>query len=229
MVLLVIFGMTLLARLQVWTQPLWLILLFGPFLAVAVTHPSSFAAFTYFGGNSPSGSAFTLVGTGAGAGVTLSLIAQIGEQADYLRFMPGRTSWNAKGRRTAVLAAAPGGTLSPLVLNGDALAMCPGLLGDWDSVGKAFDGGAYLNRIGVSTRADRLEDLTAALARRQMFVTQWYGVGCSPTQSLPMRRYRMWRRWTPSYGPRSGPAGPVLTGMSPRCCISSRCKEPAQK
>src|SRR6201996_3913971 len=40
---LVIFGMTLLARLQVWTQPVWLILLFGPFIAVAVTNPHSFA------------------------------------------------------------------------------------------------------------------------------------------------------------------------------------------
>jgi purine-cytosine permease-like protein len=86
----VIFGMTLLAKLQVWTMPLWLILLFGPFIAVGITHPSAFAAFTHFGGNSVSGSAFTLVGTGAGAGVILSLIAQIGEQVDFLRFMPDK-------------------------------------------------------------------------------------------------------------------------------------------
>jgi SAM-dependent methyltransferase len=71
---------------------------------------------------------------------------------------------------------APGGIVSLLVRNGDALAMRPGLLGDWDSVGKAFDGDSYLNRIGVNARADRLEDLTAALARRQMPVSQWYGV-----------------------------------------------------
>jgi SAM-dependent methyltransferase len=71
---------------------------------------------------------------------------------------------------------APGGMVSLLVRNGDALAMRPGLLGDWNSVGKAFDGGSYLNRIGVDARADRLEDLTAALARRQMSVPQWYGV-----------------------------------------------------
>lgn len=70
----------------------------------------------------------------------------------------------------------PGGFLSLLVRNGDALAMRPGLLGDWDDVGKAFDGGSYLNRIGVQARADRLEDLTAALARRQLPVSQWYGV-----------------------------------------------------
>ena len=63
--------------------------------------------------------------------------------------------------------------MSLLVRNGDALAMRPGLLGDWDSVGKAFDGGSYLNRIGADARPDRLEDLTAALARRQMSVPQW--------------------------------------------------------
>jgi S-adenosylmethionine-dependent methyltransferase len=70
----------------------------------------------------------------------------------------------------------PGGTVSLLVRNGDALAMRPALLGDWDGVRKAFDGVAYRNRIGVDARADRLEDLTAALARRRMPVAQWYGV-----------------------------------------------------
>jgi len=72
--------------------------------------------------------------------------------------------------------AAPGGIVSLLVRNGDALAMRPGLLGDWDSVGRAFDGAAYVNRIGVAARADRLDDLTAALARRQLSVARWYGV-----------------------------------------------------
>jgi SAM-dependent methyltransferase len=71
---------------------------------------------------------------------------------------------------------APGGIVSLLVRNGDALAMRPGLLGDWDGAVKAFDGDGYLNRIGVKARADRLADLTAALARRQMPVAQWYGV-----------------------------------------------------
>ena len=70
----------------------------------------------------------------------------------------------------------PGGIVSLLVRNGDALAMRPGLLGDWDGAGKAFDGVAYLNRIGVDARADRLDELTTALVRRQMPVTKWYGV-----------------------------------------------------
>jgi S-adenosylmethionine-dependent methyltransferase len=71
---------------------------------------------------------------------------------------------------------APGGLVSLLVRNGDALAMRPGLLGDWDGVGQAFDGCGYRNRIGVDARADRLDDLRSALVRRQMPVSQWYGV-----------------------------------------------------
>ena len=70
----------------------------------------------------------------------------------------------------------PDGIVSLLVRNGDALAMRPGLLGDWDSAGRAFDGGSYRNRIGVDARADRLDDLTAALTRRHMTVIRWYGV-----------------------------------------------------
>ena len=71
---------------------------------------------------------------------------------------------------------APGGIVSLLVRNGDALALRPGLLGDWDAVGRAFDSNVYVNRIGVSARADRREDLTAALAARGMSLRRWYGV-----------------------------------------------------
>ncbi|MGW4212697.1 class I SAM-dependent methyltransferase [Lentzea sp. NPDC004789] len=71
---------------------------------------------------------------------------------------------------------APGGVLSLLVRNGDALAMRPGLLGDWDTTLKAFGTSSYDNRIGVTARADRLDDLTASLADRELTVRAWYGV-----------------------------------------------------
>jgi S-adenosylmethionine-dependent methyltransferase len=54
--------------------------------------------------------------------------------------------------------------------------MRPGLLCDLDGAGRALDGTAYRNRIGVDARADRLQDLTAAVARRRMPVSRWYGV-----------------------------------------------------
>jgi len=82
------------------------------------------------------------------------------------------------GPLLAAIAAVtvPGGLVSLLVRNGDALAMRPGLSGDWLAAEAAFDGDSYLNRIGVQARADRLSDLATALAAHQLAVQAWYGV-----------------------------------------------------
>ncbi|SOD73051.1 purine-cytosine permease-like protein [Jatrophihabitans sp. GAS493] len=104
---LVVFGMTAMSKLQVWTQPVWLILMFAPFVYIAFTEPSKYSDFTSFSGNNGS-SDFSGIGFGLGMGVALSLIAQIGEQVDYLRFMPQKTTANAKKWWTAVIAAGPG-------------------------------------------------------------------------------------------------------------------------
>lgn len=71
---------------------------------------------------------------------------------------------------------APGGLVSLLVRNGDALALRPGLLGDWAECAEAFGSARYRNRIGVTARADRLADLTGQLAGHGLEVTAWYGV-----------------------------------------------------
>ena len=71
---------------------------------------------------------------------------------------------------------APGGMASLLVRNGDALAMRPGLKGDWTACADAFQTVSYTNRIGITARADRLDDLTARLAGHGLDVTAWYGV-----------------------------------------------------
>jgi purine-cytosine permease-like protein len=105
---LVIFGMTALSKLQVWTQPIWLVLMFAPFVAIAFLDPGKYQQWTSFAGNSTTGSSISLLGVGLGAGVALSLIAQIGEQVDYLRFMPDKTPQNGKRWWAAVLAAGPG-------------------------------------------------------------------------------------------------------------------------
>lgn len=105
---LVVFGMTLLARLQAWTQPVWMILLVIPPVAVLAADPASFGRWLGFGGISPTGDGFGWLAFGSAAGIALSLIAQIGEQADYLRFMPDRTASNRTGWWIAVLLAGPG-------------------------------------------------------------------------------------------------------------------------
>ncbi|WP_031173073.1 class I SAM-dependent methyltransferase [Streptomyces durhamensis] len=71
---------------------------------------------------------------------------------------------------------APGGLLSLLVRNGDALAMRPGLAGDWAGALAAFDTTAYRNRLGLDVRADRLSALTATLAGIAAPLHAWYGV-----------------------------------------------------
>ncbi|MCL4313805.1 MAG: hypothetical protein M1131_06685 [Actinobacteria bacterium] len=105
---LVVYGMTLLSKLQAWTQPFWLILMAAPLIGVIVTHAKAFGSWTHFAGISPHGSSFDLIGFGLGAGVALSLIGQIGEQVDYLRFMPPKTRQNSKKWWAAVISAGPG-------------------------------------------------------------------------------------------------------------------------
>jgi SAM-dependent methyltransferase len=71
---------------------------------------------------------------------------------------------------------AQGGLLSLLVRNGDALAMRPGMSGDWAGALTAFDTTAYRNRLGLDVRADRLRTLTDTLAGIGAPLQAWYGV-----------------------------------------------------
>ncbi|MET7850925.1 methyltransferase domain-containing protein [Streptomyces avermitilis] len=71
---------------------------------------------------------------------------------------------------------APGGLLSLLVRNADALAMRPGLAGDWTSALTSFDTTAYTNRLGLDVRADRRDALTSTLAGIGAPLHAWYGV-----------------------------------------------------
>ncbi|MGC5342853.1 class I SAM-dependent methyltransferase [Streptomyces sp. DT24] len=71
---------------------------------------------------------------------------------------------------------APGGLLSLLVRNADALAMRSGNAGDWGAALAAFDTDSYTNRLGLPVRADRLGTLTATLAGIAAPLHAWYGV-----------------------------------------------------
>jgi purine-cytosine permease-like protein len=105
---LVVFGMTLLSKMQMWTQPLWLVGMFLPFIVIAIQDPAAYSHWTHYGGATGGQVAFSFVSLGAGAGIALSLIAQIGEQVDYLRFMPQKTKESSKRWWIAVIAAGPG-------------------------------------------------------------------------------------------------------------------------
>jgi purine-cytosine permease-like protein len=104
---LVIYGMKVLSTLQVWTTPLWLILMVAPFVYLVISHPDSVSAFFAYQGEQGNG-ATNLGSILLAAGVCLSLIAQIAEQIDYLRFMPPRTPENARSWWTWMILAGPG-------------------------------------------------------------------------------------------------------------------------
>ncbi|MGW3866587.1 purine-cytosine permease family protein, partial [Streptomyces sp. NPDC005047] len=104
---LVIYGMKALSRLQVWTTPVWLLLMVAPLVYLVATDPGTVDRFLAHAGTDGEGGVNT-ASVLLGAGVCLSLIAQIGEQIDYLRFMPPRIEANKRGWWTAVVMAGPG-------------------------------------------------------------------------------------------------------------------------
>lgn len=68
------------------------------------------------------------------------------------------------------------GAVSLLVRNGAALALRPGLLGQWAEVPAALDERAYTNRLGLRARAHLVEELDDALRPRGFTRTGWWGV-----------------------------------------------------
>jgi len=108
---LVTHGISAISRLQMWTQPLWLALLVLPFAWMGWRHPDAFEGITNQIGSRTGSSGFDLHGFGAALTVGVALITQMGEQADYLRFMPRMQAHNRRRWWAAVLAGGPGWVL----------------------------------------------------------------------------------------------------------------------
>ncbi|MEP6825787.1 MAG: hybrid sensor histidine kinase/response regulator, partial [Ramlibacter sp.] len=108
---LVTHGVSAISRLQVWTQPLWLVMLVVPFVYVMMRDPGAFAGVTHYVGEKSRTSGFDMHMFGAALTVGIALITQMGEQADYLRFMPERTRANRARWWFGVLAGGPGWVL----------------------------------------------------------------------------------------------------------------------
>jgi signal transduction histidine kinase/CheY-like chemotaxis protein len=106
---LVTHGITLISRFQLWTQPLWIVLHIIPFAAIAYANPHAFAEWTTFAGEhgDPTGHLDLLL-FGTAASVVFSLVAQIGEQVDFLRFLPRDRRTSKKAWWIALLGAGPG-------------------------------------------------------------------------------------------------------------------------
>jgi len=105
---LVTFGITAISRLQLWTQPIWLALLLLPYIAVALRETEAAITLETYFWIAGSGQGFNLLAFGAATTIAFSMVAQIGEQVDFLRFMPELTKENRVRWWLATLTAGPG-------------------------------------------------------------------------------------------------------------------------
>jgi S-adenosylmethionine-dependent methyltransferase len=72
--------------------------------------------------------------------------------------------------------AEPGGIVSLVAKNARTLATRPALEGKWAQALAAFDTDRQVNGLGLDTRPDTVEDLTALLAEFGVERVAWYGV-----------------------------------------------------
>ncbi len=109
-------GISRISQFQAWTQPLWLVLQIVPLVYIGLHESTAFIEWLEFGGTrTQSGQGFELLLFGAAAAVIFPLIAQNGEQADFLRFLPEATPQNRLHWWMAVIGAGPGWVLFGIV------------------------------------------------------------------------------------------------------------------
>lgn len=101
----VMLGITAISRFQRLTQPVWVVLTTLPLLAVLARCDGALGVWLRFPG-SAQGSA--IASFGAAASVVIALVAQVGEQVDYLRFLPRPAEGRAWRWWAALLASGPG-------------------------------------------------------------------------------------------------------------------------
>jgi signal transduction histidine kinase/CheY-like chemotaxis protein/purine-cytosine permease-like protein len=162
---LVTHGVTTISRLQVWTQPLWLLMLIVPLAYVLHEHPAVLSELWNYGGqgaDGPHAPGFNLMKFGAGMTVGIALITQMGEQADYLRFMPEPQAQHKVRWWAGVIIGGPGWVI-------------PGVL-------KMLSGAllAYL-AIGYSVPPDRAVDPTQMYLVAYNAVFSQYGLAVAAT------------------------------------------------
>ncbi|MCX4189450.1 ATP-binding protein [Methylophaga sp. OBS3] len=105
---LVTHGVTLISRIQMITQPVWLFLMILPFVVIFIKEPETVRGVINFAGASGYDSGFNIYMFGTAIAIGMALIPQVGEQVDFLRFMPEKTKENRLRWYLGVIAAGPG-------------------------------------------------------------------------------------------------------------------------
>lgn len=156
---LVTHGVTLISRIQMISQPVWLVLLVLPFVAIIAKKPELLSQLGHFAGQSPGNGQFNMLMFGAATAVGVALITQIGEQVDFLRFMPEKTAKNRVQWHLGVLIAGPG----------------------WILLGIAkMLGGALLAVLAINSGVS----LAQAVNPNQMYLAGFQQVFASPTAAV---------------------------------------------
>lgn len=78
--------------------------------------------------------------------------------------------------RDVIAGAAPGGIVSIVIKNREALAMRPALEGRWSDVARAIEADGDAGGLGVRSRAHSLGEVDATLRRHGWSVTEWWAV-----------------------------------------------------
>lgn len=105
---LVFYGITFISRFQLWTQPLWIALQLAPLIFILFNDATLVADWQSYTGTKQSSPGLNILLFGAAASVMFALVAQIGEQVDFLRFMPEKTPGNKTRWWCALIAGGPG-------------------------------------------------------------------------------------------------------------------------
>jgi signal transduction histidine kinase/purine-cytosine permease-like protein/DNA-binding NarL/FixJ family response regulator len=103
---LVTHGITWITRFQTWTQPVWLVLHILPFVFIFVLDPGTLTSWTGFPDDE--GGTSNVLLFGAASTVVFSLVAQIGEQVDVLRFLPRERRGNRVAWWVSLIAGGAG-------------------------------------------------------------------------------------------------------------------------
>lgn len=105
----VTYGISTISRFQLWTQPIWMLLQLMP-IALILLHDFSAVEnwVLYQSPNIEANDGINWLMVGAASTLLFSLVAQIGEQADYARFIPAQENISKLSWWLSTLSAGPG-------------------------------------------------------------------------------------------------------------------------
>lgn len=107
---LVTHGIARISVFQLWTQPIWIVLQVVPLVFILLHSETDLNQWLHYPGLDNSGDSFNYLLFGAAAAVIFPLMAQNGEQVDYLRFLPEH-SQNTPRWWAALILGGPGWVL----------------------------------------------------------------------------------------------------------------------